>query len=78
MLRFISVAIVSVTLTLTGSSGQDNTDRAKDAAFSPDGSSIVTTSDDVPRAVSAHVDGIMEALVKIYDAHRVADELTGK
>ncbi len=34
--------------------------------------------DDVPRAVSAHVDGIMEALVKIYDAHRVAKELTGK
>ena len=33
--------------------------------------------DDVPRAVSAHVDGIMEALVKIYDAHRVAKELTG-
>ena len=35
-------------------------------------------TDDVPRAVSAHVDGIMEALVKIYDAHRVAKELTGK
>ena len=34
--------------------------------------------DDVPRAVSAHVDGIMEALVKIYDAHRIAKELTGK
>ena len=34
--------------------------------------------DDVPRAVSVHVDGIMEALVKIYDAHRVASELTGK
>ncbi len=34
--------------------------------------------DDVPRAVSVHVDGIMEALVKIYDAHRVAKELTGK
>lgn len=34
--------------------------------------------DDVPRAVSAHVDGITEALVKIYDAHRVAKELTGK
>ncbi len=34
--------------------------------------------DDVPRAVSAHVDGIMEALVKIYDAHHVAEELTGK
>lgn len=34
--------------------------------------------DDVPRAVSVHVDGIIEALVKIYDAHRVAKELTGK
>jgi hypothetical protein len=34
--------------------------------------------DDVPRAVSVHVDGIMEALVKIYDAHRVDRELTGK
>jgi hypothetical protein len=34
--------------------------------------------DDVARAVSAHVDGIMEALVKIYDAHRIAGELTGK
>ena len=34
--------------------------------------------DDVPRAVSAHVDGIMEALVKIYDANRVVEELTGK
>ena len=33
--------------------------------------------DDVPRTVSAHVDGIMEALVKIYGAHRVAGELTG-
>jgi hypothetical protein len=27
---------------------------------------------------SAHVDGIMKALVKIYDAHRVAEELTGE
>lgn len=34
--------------------------------------------DDVPRAVSVHVDGIMETLVKIYDARRVATELTGK
>ena len=33
---------------------------------------------DVPRSVSVHVDGIMEALVKIYDAHRVAKELTGR
>ncbi len=35
-------------------------------------------NDDVPRAVSAHVEGIMEALTKIYDAHHVARELTGK
>ncbi len=34
--------------------------------------------DDVPRSVSVHFDGIMEALVKIYHAHRVAKELTGK
>ena len=34
--------------------------------------------DDVPRAVSAHVDGIMEALVKIYDAHHIVEELTGE
>ncbi len=30
------------------------------------------------RRATRHVDGIMEALVKIYDAHRVAEELTGK
>jgi Peptidase S46 len=30
--------------------------------------------DDVPRAASSHVDGFMEALVKIYDANRVAEE----
>jgi hypothetical protein len=34
--------------------------------------------DDVPRCVSVHVDGIMEALMKIYDAHRVAEATTGK
>lgn len=34
--------------------------------------------DDVSRTVSAHVDGIMEALVKIYDAHPIAKELVGK
>lgn len=34
--------------------------------------------DDVARAVSAHVDGIMEALVKIYDADRIVEELIGK
>ncbi len=33
---------------------------------------------DVSRAVSVHVDGLMGALVKIYDAHRIAKELTGK
>jgi hypothetical protein len=33
---------------------------------------------EVPPAVSVHVDGIMEALVKIDGAHPVAKELTGK
>ena len=35
-------------------------------------------TNDAGRTVSVHVDGIMEALVKIYGAHRVAKELTGK
>lgn len=35
-------------------------------------------NDDIPRAVSVHVDGIMEALVKIYNADRVVGELTGR
>lgn len=35
-------------------------------------------TDDVPRAVSVHVDGIMVALVKIYDADHITEELTGK
>ena len=34
--------------------------------------------DDVPRSVSVHVDGIVEALKKIYDAGRVVKELQGK
>lgn len=33
---------------------------------------------DVPRAISVHVGGILETLVKIYDAHRVAEELAGR
>ncbi len=28
--------------------------------------------------ISVHVDGIMETLVKIYDAHHIAEELTGR
>jgi hypothetical protein len=32
---------------------------------------------ELPRSVSVHVDGIMEALVKIYDADRIVDELRG-
>ena len=28
--------------------------------------------------ISVHVDGIMEALVKIDDAHHIAEELTGR
>ena len=38
----------------------------------------VVFNDDVSRTVSVHVDGIMEALVKIYDAHHIAEELTGR
>ena len=34
--------------------------------------------DDVPRSVSVHVDGIVEALKKIYEAERVVKELQGK
>ena len=34
--------------------------------------------DDKPRSVSVHVDGIMEALKKVYDADRVVSELIGK
>jgi hypothetical protein len=32
----------------------------------------------VPRSVSVHVDGIVEAMAKIYRASRVVEELTGK
>ena len=34
-------------------------------------------NEDSARSISVHVDGIMESLVKIYDAHHVARELTG-
>lgn len=34
--------------------------------------------EDVPRSVSVHVDGIIEAMAKIYNASRVVEELTGK
>jgi hypothetical protein len=34
--------------------------------------------DDKPRTVSVHTDAIMEALTKIYDATRIANELLGK
>ncbi|MCA9309769.1 MAG: S46 family peptidase [Phycisphaerales bacterium] len=34
-------------------------------------------SGDVPCTVSLHVDAIVEALVKVYDAHGIAEELTG-
>ena len=34
--------------------------------------------DDIPRAVSAHADAMMEMLTKILDAQAIADELTGK
>jgi hypothetical protein len=33
---------------------------------------------DVPRCVAVHAQGIMEALRKIYDADRIADELIGR
>ena len=35
-------------------------------------------TDDAPRAVSVHVDGVMEALVKVYKGTRVVRELTGR
>jgi hypothetical protein len=33
---------------------------------------------DVPRSVSVHADGIMEALKKVYDADRIVAELLGE
>ena len=38
----------------------------------------VVFNDDVSRTISVHVDGIMEALVKLYDAQHIAEELTGR
>ena len=35
-------------------------------------------TDEVPRAVSVHVQAIMEAMLKIYDANRVIHELLGR
>ena len=34
--------------------------------------------DDIPRSVSVHVDAIMEAMKKVYEAKRVVAELTGE